>query len=251
LPKKLKVQRLLVFLVTAGLASRAIAPGSTHAQAVAPVSFEVASVKPNTGDSQRVSFGFTVDGYTATNVPLRLLVMSAYGIRPSQVAGGPGWINVTRFDVIARASPGAPRDALMLMLRTLLAERFTLAARLELREQPIYALVLNRADRRPGPQLRPSASECASGRPANPCRISGTIGASAGNVNAIGQTMTEVAAYISTPRRRRPLPARRRRTSLRRSLRRRRNSSDSSSNLLAARCRSWSSRVPHCRRRTE
>lgn len=48
------------------------------------------------------------------------------------------------------------------MLRTLLAERFKLVARTEMREQPVYALVLARADGRLGPNLRASR-ECLKG----------------------------------------------------------------------------------------
>jgi uncharacterized protein (TIGR03435 family) len=47
------------------------------------------------------------------------------------------------------------------MLRTLLADRFKLVIRNETREMPIYALILARADRRLGTQLRASNVDCA------------------------------------------------------------------------------------------
>ena len=47
------------------------------------------------------------------------------------------------------------------MLRTVLTERFGLVARRETRDLPVYAMTLARADRTPGPQLRPSGAECA------------------------------------------------------------------------------------------
>jgi uncharacterized protein (TIGR03435 family) len=34
------------------------------------------------------------------------------------------------------------------------------------------------------------------GIPSNPCRISGTIGAAAGNLTAVGQTMADLATYL-------------------------------------------------------
>ena len=47
------------------------------------------------------------------------------------------------------------------MLRALLADRFKLAAHNESRELPIYALVKARSDGKLGPELRPSAVDCA------------------------------------------------------------------------------------------
>lgn len=158
--------------------------------------FDVASVKPNDSGDQRVSVGFTPDGYAASNVPLRLVVLSAYGVRPEHIANAPGWMSVNRFDISAKASGPTSRETLMAMLRALLAERFTLAARVEMRQQPIYALVRARADRRPGPQLTASVRDCAPGAVSNPCRISGTIGAAAGAMTGIGQTMSELASYL-------------------------------------------------------
>jgi uncharacterized protein (TIGR03435 family) len=46
------------------------------------------------------------------------------------------------------------------MLQALLADRFTLQAHHEMRDQPVYALVKSRGDGRLGPQIRPSAMDC-------------------------------------------------------------------------------------------
>jgi uncharacterized protein (TIGR03435 family) len=187
---------LLALITMATLSCSLAASARTQAPAPSSVAFEVASVKANTSGSQSISLGATPGGYTAINVPLRLLVQSAYGLRQAQVTGGPDWINVNRFDVAARAREGTPRNAIMTMLQTLLEERFKLVARIETREQPIYALVLSRSDGRLGPQLKASAIACAPGISSNPCRLSGTIGTIAGSVQASGQTMTELATYL-------------------------------------------------------
>jgi uncharacterized protein (TIGR03435 family) len=158
--------------------------------------FDVASVKPNGSGDQRVSMGFTPGGYAASNVPLGLVVLSAYGVRPEHIGGAPGWMSEKRFDISAKASGPASRETLMSMLRALLAERFKLAARVEMRDQPIYALVPARSDGRPGPRLKASERECAPGTVLNPCRISGTIGAAEGTVMGIGQAMFELAGYL-------------------------------------------------------
>lgn len=118
-------------------------------------------------------------------------------MRPGQVVGGPDWIAVDRFDVTARAPEGAPPAAIFTMLRTLLEQRFKLRTRIESRERPIYALVQARSDGRLGPQLKPSSVVCGTpGTSGNPCRLSGTIGAVAGNVHATGQTLATFASYL-------------------------------------------------------
>lgn len=58
----------------------------------------------------------------------------------------------------ARAQGPAPEP--LLMLRSLLEDRFKLQAHFETREFPIYELVLARADGRLGPELRQSANDC-------------------------------------------------------------------------------------------
>ena len=47
------------------------------------------------------------------------------------------------------------------MMRNLLTERFKLVIRREARDTPVYALVVARADRRLGSQMRPSSADCA------------------------------------------------------------------------------------------
>ncbi len=130
------------------------------------VTFETASVKANTSGQRGMSNGTRGRTYTAVNMPLRPIIASAYELSGSQayrLLGGPSWIGAStppfggdRFDITAALPEGAnPRDE-PAMLRALLKERFKLAVHTETRETPIYALVVARADRRLGPQLKPS-----------------------------------------------------------------------------------------------
>ncbi len=78
--------------------------------------------------------------------------------------GSPRWFE-DRFDinaVIPRSvsSVEGPR----LMLQTLLAERFGLRVRWPTQEQPVYALVVARRDKRLGPGLKPSTMDCEASR---------------------------------------------------------------------------------------
>jgi uncharacterized protein (TIGR03435 family) len=123
--------------------------------------FEVASIKPNLSGAVSQS-GFIENGaLVTTNMRLRALIVLAYGIRPERVVGAPSWIDEDRFDVTARAAAAADADV-RIMLRGLLAERFRLAVRAEMREQPVYALVVAEPNRGLGANLKPS-SECDAG----------------------------------------------------------------------------------------
>jgi uncharacterized protein (TIGR03435 family) len=169
----------------------------TTEPADASSTFEVTSVKRNVGGGSTVSVGPTPGGYAAINVPLRLLITLAFEYRPGQVTGGPDWITVDRFDVVARAPAGAAAPTMPSRLRQLLRERFKLVTHVESREQPIYALVRSRPNGPGSPHLKPSTIECAPrGAAANPCRVGGTIGSASGSVKATGQTMVDFAAYL-------------------------------------------------------
>ena len=93
-----------------------------------------------------------------TNMRMRAMLGYAYGIRPDRIVGLPAWTDQDRFDIAARAPADTPDDQLRPMLRTLLADRFRLVVRAETREQPVYALVVER-NARLGPNLNLS-TEC-------------------------------------------------------------------------------------------
>src|SRR6266487_4622992 len=143
-----------VAVIAAPMAIGALAPRAVQAQspaaAAANPSFEVASIKPNKSGDPRVSIGIQPGGrFTATNYPLRFLIRNAYQLQDFQLVGGPDWIASERFDIVAKAAgdvprtpPGGPPGPLQLMLQSLLADRFKLVAHKEMRELPIYALVL-------------------------------------------------------------------------------------------------------------
>jgi uncharacterized protein (TIGR03435 family) len=76
----------------------------------------------------------------------------------SEIKGGPEWIDLVSFDIIAKGSPDVSQPA---MMRALLAERFALAAHHQTEAQPTYALALARTDGKPGPHLTPSTIDCA------------------------------------------------------------------------------------------
>ena len=116
-----------------------------------PATFEVASVKPNP-DLGGLFRYLPNGGIQFIGVTFKSLVLIAYGVRPFQVIGGPGWIDTDGFDIDARppidsANPADPatlsseRRKVGERLRSLLADRFGLTVHSETREQPVYTLL--------------------------------------------------------------------------------------------------------------
>jgi uncharacterized protein (TIGR03435 family) len=151
------------------------------ALAQSSVTFEAASVKASPSGQTRMSNGLRGRTYTAVNMPLRPIILSAYEINAQafRLVGGPSWVGAAtppflgdRFDITATLPDGTSSRDLPAMLRALLAERFKLAVHMETRETPMYALVVARADGRLGPRLRPATVDCnAANIPRDMCRL--------------------------------------------------------------------------------
>jgi uncharacterized protein (TIGR03435 family) len=71
-----------------------------------------------------------------------MLIRTAYSVQERQLEGGPAWADRDLYDITAQADGKATPDAMRQMLRTLLAERFSLRLRSEHREMPVYGLVV-------------------------------------------------------------------------------------------------------------
>jgi hypothetical protein len=99
-----------------------LAPGAQQARPA----FDAATVKLDTSNGQR-SNRSTADQITFTNQTLKQLVVLAYGVLPFQVEA-PEWMASTHFDITAKYPVGTKYDDRMLMLRTLLEERFHLGS---------------------------------------------------------------------------------------------------------------------------
>ena len=129
--------------------------------------FEVASIKPNPAGFAGPTQSQIQPGgrFVATNIPVRLLIGQAYQVQSYRLVGGPRWLSTDGFDINAKADgdlfPRAGVRPLEGALRTLLADRFKLVVHTEIRQLPIYALVLARSDGRLGPNLtRSSRTDC-------------------------------------------------------------------------------------------
>ena len=118
--------------------------------------FEVASIKSFQGLPLNVSMNISGPRVTISEYGLPGLLMTAYQVEPWQISGGPAWLDTDRFNIVANA-PGAgspTAQQVRLMLRTFLADRFQLKVHREMREGPVFALVLDKR----GPKLKRSTS---------------------------------------------------------------------------------------------
>jgi uncharacterized protein (TIGR03435 family) len=111
--------------------------------------FDVVSVKPSPADEHN-SFAFqSLPGGTIRmlGVPLRMMIMEAYGVKAFQISGGPDWIRTGRWDVLAKAEGfqgRIPRDQENLMVQSMMADRFQLKVHDETKEESVYALVVDK-----------------------------------------------------------------------------------------------------------
>jgi uncharacterized protein (TIGR03435 family) len=108
-----------------------------------PMAFEAAVIKPSQdppGSPSGIaeSWGRIV----AKHVTLKRCVRGAYNVAEAHVLGGPGWADLDRYHIEAKAASRVGSRELMLMLQTLLAERFKLVLHRELRMVSGYRLVL-------------------------------------------------------------------------------------------------------------
>jgi uncharacterized protein (TIGR03435 family) len=113
--------------------------GQTPAQ---PPAFEAASIKLSTALDNGTDRDTTPGAMTIRNFSLRSLIRVAYGVNQYQVIGGPKWMDSDRYNISAKAAGPAKDPELVLMLQTLLAERFKVEVHRQSKPVPGYALVV-------------------------------------------------------------------------------------------------------------
>lgn len=120
------------------------------------LTFDVISIHPSEpnqagGGIKPIAGGH---GYTARNIPVKLMISLMYKIPARQIKGGPDWLDSERWDVEARADGAYNVDDLHTMYQNLLADRFGLTFHKETKEGNIYALSVDPA----GLKMKPNTS---------------------------------------------------------------------------------------------
>ena len=119
--------------------------------------FDFASIRQNVNPEIRWRMEFTPNGVNGVDVTLAYVLEEAYGLYDGERwSGVPQWARERRFNIEARFDPARYRNITLeqrrAMLQQLLADRFGLVVHHELREGPVYALVVASH----GPKLEPS-----------------------------------------------------------------------------------------------
>jgi uncharacterized protein (TIGR03435 family) len=137
-----------------GITLLAFLSSAAFGQAVSKTtSFDVGSVKPSqrlVGPDYNNQLAFSEVGLRARNVTLRRLVAEAYRLQLRQVIGQ-SWLDQNEYDIEAQAGRAVSKEELVLMLRSLLADRFDLKQHGETRSMRGYELVTDKA----GPKIQP------------------------------------------------------------------------------------------------
>jgi uncharacterized protein (TIGR03435 family) len=93
--------------------------------------------------------------FTATNVPLQILITIAYRIKEFQLSGAPPWLSSERYDIEAKAEGDPAFDAVLPMLQTLIEDRLQFKFHRETKEMQTYALLVAKAGK-----LHEAEGEC-------------------------------------------------------------------------------------------
>ena len=114
--------------------------GQTNAP-VATSAFDVASVKPSIGGSDRALVQAFPGRLLMQNFLPRTLIGFAYGLADFQVTGGPSWIGSDRYEVQGKAEGDATVQQMEgPMLQALLADRFKLVFHRETQQLTVREL---------------------------------------------------------------------------------------------------------------
>src|SRR6202142_3751460 len=143
----MKVQTLFLGAVVSVFSLPAIAQTNP-----APA-FTVADVHPSPSRLHPGIDGrFTADRVMLRDATITDLISMAYHVDPSDILGGPAWLDFDRFDIKEKPPAGmkiANEDndpAAAAMLRALLIDRFALVARVDQRSLPAFALSIGKAN---------------------------------------------------------------------------------------------------------
>jgi uncharacterized protein (TIGR03435 family) len=149
-------------------------------------------------------------GRLVASAPLFIFVATAYDLpfQTDRLTGGPAWIRTERYDIEATPEPGMipagatvkdRNEKVRLMLQTMLAERFKMVIRRDVKELPVYAVVMKKG----GSKMQKAAVqekgclEVTKG-PDDPASCHTFSGGQGRGIHAQAVSMPDLAAYASS-----------------------------------------------------
>jgi uncharacterized protein (TIGR03435 family) len=127
----------------------ALASTAMFAQTPPPrLEFEVASIRPSgpiLSAADAAKIGVHIDGarVNLTRLSLNDFLAAAYKVKLHQISG-PEWLASERFDINAKLPDGSNGDQIPQMIQALLADRFGMKFHREMKDFPVYALVVGK-----------------------------------------------------------------------------------------------------------
>ncbi|HEV3330250.1 MAG TPA: TIGR03435 family protein [Bryobacteraceae bacterium] len=133
----------------AGATLVALLSGSVFGQTTdAKPVFEIADVQvsaPSTSTNVYMRGGVIRGGrYEVRTANMVDLISTAFGVDRDKVLGGPNWLELDRFDLIAKVPSTTTPEDLKLMLQALLADRFKLVVHTDSKPLPAFVLSLGK-----------------------------------------------------------------------------------------------------------
>jgi uncharacterized protein (TIGR03435 family) len=147
----MRIVRTLACLPLLSVPLFAASPATSSS--TSPPRFEAADVHESPHRNNLYLRGGTLigDRFMLRDATMVDLIANAYNVDPEAVSGGPAWLELYRFDILAKAPASTSPENVRLMLRTLLADRFKLVARTAVVPQPAFVLTAG-----PSPNLQTS-----------------------------------------------------------------------------------------------
>jgi uncharacterized protein (TIGR03435 family) len=138
----------------------------TLAASLCAQTFDVATVKPAEAPvpGERMMIGIaggpgTRDpGQISANATLSMLLMTAYDVKAYQITGPP-WLNMERYQIMAKVPAGATKDQVRVMWQNLLAERFGLTLHHQSKIFQVEQMEIAKAGKLKESTLDPNAPE--------------------------------------------------------------------------------------------
>jgi uncharacterized protein (TIGR03435 family) len=155
---------MTVGTLAAGMSVALAAAHSQQPAADAGVAFEAVSIRRSVPDEPRGSWTRPGGRLDVRGQAVVSLIRQAYGIKSTQLVGGPDWIRQDLYTVQTSASGNPDSATVAAMMRRMLADRFALVTHVETRDVPTYVVTVARPGRL-GPNLKPRSTPCGPGQP--------------------------------------------------------------------------------------